>query len=145
MSSWLLVGSILLLLPAQGPAAHDGTASVDTVAVPVVMPEPVGGVAAVARRVRAPVGGRRLAGADTVWVRTWVTPQGRATRVVVLRGIEPAIDSAVVAAVRRSKFAPARRGEAAVGAEVVLAVRWTPRERLPPPPLRRGPCERRDC
>jgi TonB family protein len=110
------------------------------------LPTPRGGVAAIERRIRPPAETQHLRLEGTVWVRTLVTPDGRATDVLVTRGLSRAIDDAVVEAVRRTRFAPGLKNGEVVAVQILLPVRFRAGgSRMGPPPLRRGPCTRQDC
>jgi periplasmic protein TonB len=103
-------------------------------------------MAAIERRIRPPAETRGTGLEGTVWVRVVITPDGRATDVVVTRGMSPAIDNAIVDAVRRTRFTPGLKDGEAVAAQLLLPVHFRPGgTMMGPPPLRRGPCTRQDC
>lgn len=66
---------------------------------------------------------RRLGEEGTVLLRVFVEPAGSAGQIEIQAGSgSPRLDQAAVAAVRRWQFVPARRGEEAVGAWVVVPI-----------------------
>jgi len=88
------------------------------------MPEPVGGLEGLQRRVRYPEMARRAGIEGTVFVQFVVDEQGNVSEVQVVRGIGGGADEAAMEAVRQTTFRPGRQRGQPVKVRMSLPVRF---------------------
>jgi TonB family protein len=86
------------------------------------MPEVIGGIEALQRRIRYPDEARRAGTRGRVFVQFVVDERGVPTDIEVVRGIGDGCDEAAVAAVALSRFTPGRHGGRPVRVRMALPV-----------------------
>jgi len=87
-----------------------------------VMPEPVGGIAAIAKKISYPEMARRNGIEGKVYVLVMVNEKGGVDEVKVIRGIGAGCDEAAVKAVKESKFVAGKNKGAAVKVKLSLPI-----------------------
>ena len=127
-SSILFSGLMLLFLVGgthQGSiyAAPAATGN-EALYLPVadVMPEPVGGLPAIVKRVVYPDAARRAGVEGKVFIIAYINESGDVDDVKVVKGLQSGCDEAAVNAVKASKFSPAKQGGAAVKVQLSIPI-----------------------
>lgn len=87
-----------------------------------VMPEPVGGIAAIAKKITYPEMARKSGVEGKVYVLVMVNERGGVDDVKVIRGIGAGCDEAAVKAVKECKFSAGKNKGAAVKVKLSLPI-----------------------
>jgi TonB family protein len=86
------------------------------------MPEPIGGIAAIQKKVRYPEIAKRAGIQGRVYVKAYVDSTGVVTKAILLRGIGAGCDEAAIEAVEKIKFIPGMQNGKAVNVEVTVPI-----------------------
>jgi TonB family protein len=86
--------------------------------------EPIGGPAAIQKKVIYPEIAKRAGIEGTVYVEATVDVNGNVSSTKVTKGVHTALDKEAAEAVAKTKFAPARAGGKAVPATVTVPIRF---------------------
>lgn len=88
------------------------------------MPSPVGGMAAIYGKIKYPEVARRAGISGKVFVLAYINEHGTVEQVKVLRGIGAGCDEAAEAAIKRTRFTPARSKGQAVRVKLSLTIKF---------------------
>ncbi len=86
------------------------------------MPEPIGGIAAIQRKIVYPEIARRAGVQGRVFVKAFVDETGRVTKVTLIKGIGAGCDEAAMKAVRETRFKPGKQRGKAVKVQVSIPI-----------------------
>lgn len=101
-----------VLAPAEDPYA----------AFAEVMPEPIGGMAAIVKKISYPEIAKKSGVEGKVYVLVMINERGGVDEVKVIRGIGAGCDEAAVKAVKECKFSPGKNKGAAVKVKLSLPI-----------------------
>ena len=88
-------------------------------------PEPIGGQAAMLRRLVYPQIAVEAGLEGTVWVRAFVDKNGRVTETMIIKGFpQTGLDEAAMEAVRKTPFKPARQRDIPLGVWISIPIRF---------------------
>jgi periplasmic protein TonB len=87
-----------------------------------VMPEPVGGISAIQKRVVYPEIARRAGIEGKVYVQALIDENGDVVKTKILKGIGSGCDESAMKAVKETKFTPAKQEDRLVKVQVVVPV-----------------------
>ncbi len=88
-------------------------------------PEPIGGYAAIQRNVEYPEIAQEAGIEGTVIVQAFIDKGGKVTDTVILKGIpNTGLDEAAMAAIRKTRFRPAKQRDRAVGVWISIPVNF---------------------
>jgi TonB family protein len=88
------------------------------------LPEPIGGMMAIQKKVVYPEIARRAGIQGTVYVEAFINERGEVDRAVVRKGIGSGCDEAAVAAVKQSKFRPGTQQGVPVKVRLAIPIRF---------------------
>jgi protein TonB len=87
-----------------------------------VMPEPIGGISAIQKRVIYPEIARKAGIQGKVFVQAFIDEKGDVIKTKILKGIGSGCDEAALNAVKETKFTPAKQKGKLVKVQVVVPV-----------------------
>jgi protein TonB len=87
-----------------------------------VMPEPIGGISAIQKRVIYPEIARKADIQGKVFVQAIIDEKGDVIKTKILKGIGSGCDEAALNAVKETKFTPAKQKDKLVKVQVVVPV-----------------------
>ena len=87
-----------------------------------VMPEPIGGLNAIQKKIIYPETARRSGIEGKVYVQTFIDEKGDVVKTKIIKGIGDGCDEAAVNAVKNTKFKPAKQRDKLVKAQVVVPI-----------------------
>ena len=87
-----------------------------------VMPEPVGGISAIQKRVVYPEIARRAGIEGKVFVQAFIDEKGDVIKTKIIKGIGSGCDESAMKAVKETKFTPAKQEDKLVKVQVVVPV-----------------------
>ena len=87
-----------------------------------VMPEPVGGISAIQKRVIYPEIARKAGIEGKVYIQAFIDEKGDVIKTKILKGIGSGCDESALNAVKETKFTPAKQKDKLVKAQVVVPV-----------------------
>jgi protein TonB len=86
------------------------------------MPEPIGGISAIQKRVIYPEIARKAGIQGKVFVQAFIDEKGDVIKTKILKGIGSGCDEAALNAVKETKFTPAKQKGKLVKVQVVVPV-----------------------
>ncbi len=86
------------------------------------MPEPIGGIAGIQKKIVYPEIARRAGVQGRVFVKAFVDETGRVTKVTLIKGIGAGCDEAAMKAVRQTRFKPGKQRGKAVKVQVSIPI-----------------------
>ena len=86
------------------------------------MPEPIGGLNAIQKKIIYPETARRSGIEGKVYVQTFIDEKGDVVKTKIIKGIGDGCDEAAVNAVKNTKFKPAKQRDKLVKAQVVVPI-----------------------
>jgi protein TonB len=87
-----------------------------------VMPEPVGGIAAIARKVVYPEAAKKFGIEGKVYLVAYINESGDVDDVKVLKGLQGGCDEAATKALKETKFNPGKQGGTAVKSQLSIPI-----------------------
>ena len=87
-----------------------------------VMPEPVGGISAIQKRVIYPEIARKAGIEGKVYIQAFIDEKGDVIKTKILKGIGSGCDESAMKAVKETKFTPAKQEDKLVKVQVVVPV-----------------------
>lgn len=101
-----------------------GTSEKEALYLPVadVMPEPVGGLPAIVKRVVYPEAAKKTGIEGKVYLIAFVNESGEVDDVKVIKGLQGGCEEAAVKAVKDSKFSPGKQNGAAVKVQLSIPI-----------------------
>jgi periplasmic protein TonB len=90
--------------------------------IPEVLPEPIGGMAAIQRKIVYPEIAKRAGIEGRVIVKAFIDENGNVNKVEVVKGIGAGCDKAALKAVKETKFKPGKQREKPVKVQVMIPV-----------------------
>jgi protein TonB len=87
-----------------------------------IMPEPIGGISAIQKRVVYPEIARKAGIQGKVFVQAFIDEKGNVIKTKILKGIGSGCDEAALNAVKETKFTPAKQKDKPVKVQVVVPV-----------------------
>jgi TonB family protein len=87
-----------------------------------VMPEPIGGISAIQKRVIYPEIARKAGIQGKVFVQAFIDEKGDVIKTKILKGIGSGCDESALNAVKETKFTPAKQKDKLVKVQVVIPV-----------------------
>lgn len=87
-----------------------------------VLPEPVGGLSAILKRVIYPETAKRAGIEGRVYVQAFIDEKGDVVKTEILKGIGSGCDEAAMKAINETKFTPAKQKGKLVNVQVVVPV-----------------------
>lgn len=89
---------------------------------PDKMPEPIGGIKAIQKKIHYPEIAKRAGIEGKVFIRADIDKEGNVTKTEVLKKLGHGLDEAAVKAVSQTKFKPAKKNNKEVEAQVVIPI-----------------------
>ncbi len=86
------------------------------------MPEPIGGIEGIQKRIEYPEIARRAGVTGRVYVKAYVDEEGNVAKVELIKGIGAGCDEAAMKAVKETKFKPGKQRGKPVKVQVVIPV-----------------------
>ena len=118
ISLFILFVFIGIISAAQSPAPGDE----GYIAVAEVMPEPIGGLAAINKKISYPDFAKRAGVEGKVYVLAFINENGDVDDVKLIKGIGMGCDDEVLDAVKTTKFKPGYNKGVAVKAKFTIAI-----------------------
>ena len=87
-----------------------------------VMPEPIGGMSAIQKKVIYPEIAKKAGVEGKVYIKTFIDEKGNVTKTEILKGIGSGCDKAAIKAVKETKFTPAKQRGKLVKVQVVVPI-----------------------
>lgn len=87
-----------------------------------VMPEPVGGISAIQKRVIYPEIAKKAGIEGKVYIKAFIDEKGDVIKTKILKGIGSGCDESAMEAVKETKFTPAKQKSKLVKSQVVVPV-----------------------
>ena len=87
-----------------------------------VMPEPIGGMSAIQKKVIYPEIAQKAGVEGKVYIKTFIDEKGNVTKTEILKGIGNGCDKAAIKAVKETKFTPAKLRGKLVKVQVVVPI-----------------------
>ena len=120
----LVIITLLSFLSSQNITANAFPASDDYLVSAEVMPEPVGGIAAVYKNVSYPSAAKSAGTQGKVFLMVMVNENGGVDDVKVIKGIGNGCDEAAIDGVKKAKFTPGKSKGATVKVKLALAIEF---------------------
>ena len=116
----IVVGWLMVITPF----ALEAAIAQESPYLPVaeVMPEPVGGLSAITKKVVYPEGAKKANIEGKVYVIAYINESGDVDEVKVIKGLALGCDEAAAKAVKESKFSPGKQNGTAVKVQLSLPV-----------------------
>lgn len=86
------------------------------------MPEPIGGIAAIQKKIIYPEIAKRAGVEGKVYIKAYVDEKGNVTKVEVLKGLGAGLDEAAIKAVKATKFKPGKQRGKPVKVQVSIPI-----------------------
>jgi protein TonB len=87
-----------------------------------VMPEPVGGLAGIVKRVVYPESAKKVGIEGKVYLIAYINESGEVDDVKVVKGLQGGCEEAAVTAVKATKFSPAKQNGASVKVQLSIPI-----------------------
>lgn len=85
-------------------------------------PEPIGGLEAIQKKITYPEVAKRVGIQGRVFVKAFIDEKGNVVKSEVIKGVDPALDSAAVDAVMKTKFTPGKQRGKPVKVQVSIPI-----------------------
>ena len=106
------------------PSLHHALQDTSYFVVAEQMPAPVGGMAAIQKKIHYPEIVKRAGIQGTVYVRAFVDEQGNVNKTEIVNGVHPALDEVAVKAVKETKFKPGMQQGKPIKVIVAIPIRF---------------------
>ena len=120
----LVGGTIRAMAGSPAAVLSPGASEKEALYLPVadVMPEPVGGLAAIIKKVVYPENAKKFGIEGKVYLIAYINESGEVDDVKVIKGLQGGCEEAAMTAVRATKFSPAKQNGAAVKVQLSIPI-----------------------
>jgi periplasmic protein TonB len=122
MQIFILPVLLFVLMAANAFGQEKDTSNNNYLVKAEVMPEPVGGISAILKKVVYPEIARRAGIEGKVFVQALIDENGDVIKTKILKGIGSGCDESAMKAVKETKFTPAKQKNKLVKVQVVIPV-----------------------
>ncbi len=130
-SSELIVNEKVNTPPPPPPPKEEEEEAQPTFFVVVEeMPEPIGGIEGIQKRIKYPEIARRAGVTGRVYVKAYVDEKGNVAKVELIKGIGAGCDEAAMKAVKETKFKPGKQRGKPVKVQVVIPIYFKLKENV---------------